>query len=80
MNKLMTVLLALMISVSAFAGEGFDKLYSKYAASDEVTSINLTKSLLSIAANFMGDKDEDAKELIKSIESVKNVSIRSRKC
>ncbi|MCB0503009.1 MAG: DUF4252 domain-containing protein [Bacteroidetes bacterium] len=71
MNKLMTVVLALMISVSSFAGDGFDNLYSKYSGDKEVTSLNLTSSMLKIASKFLDKNDAEAKVLLESIESVK---------
>ncbi|MEZ5023856.1 MAG: DUF4252 domain-containing protein [Chitinophagales bacterium] len=71
MNKLMTVVLALMFSLSSFASEGFDKLYSKYSGDSEITSLNLTSSMLKIASKFLDEKDVDSKALLQSIESVK---------
>ncbi len=71
MNTLMTVVVALMISATAYAGDGFDKLYSKYSGNNDITSINLTKSLIKMASKFLDEDDEDAKVLLQSIESVK---------
>lgn len=67
----MIVMLALFLSLNATAGEGFDKLYSKYSASEDVTSINLSESMISIASRFIGENDQDAKDLLASVKGLK---------
>lgn len=71
MNKFMTIIIALLISTAAFAGDSFDKVYSKYASSNEVTSINITKSMIKLASNFLDKEDVESRKLLESIESVK---------
>lgn len=71
MNKLMIITFALLISLSSFAGDSFDKLYSKYSGDEEITSVNLSKSLISIMSNFIGDDDVAAQELLNNVESLK---------
>ncbi len=64
-------MIALFVSLNALAGEGFDKLYSKYSASDGITSINLTQSMIGLASKFIGENDVDAKNLLESVKGVK---------
>lgn len=67
----MIVMSALILSLNTYAGEGFDKLYTKYADSEEVTSINLTQSMIGLASKFIGEDDVDAKKLLESVKGVK---------
>ena len=71
MNKLMIVVIALFFSTTAFSADGFDKMYAKYAGNDNITSINLSKSLITIASKFLDENDADVKVLLESIEGVK---------
>ena len=71
MNKLMILMLAVMFSFNAIAGEGFDKLYAKYSSSNDVTTVNLSESMISILSKFIGDEDEEAKALLASVKGLK---------
>ena len=71
MKTILSVMIAVALSLNAAAGDDFDKLFSKYAASDGITSVNLTESIIRIASNFLNEEDKDAKDLLRDIESVK---------
>ena len=74
MNKLFIVLIALGISLSSFANEGFDKLFSKYSGDESVTTVSVNESMLKMVTKFLGEEDEETKKLMKSITSVKVIA------
>jgi len=71
MKSILSLVIAVALSLNATAGEGFDKLFSKYSATDGITSINLSESIIKVASKFLGDGDKEAKEILEDIESVK---------
>ncbi|MCP4121626.1 MAG: DUF4252 domain-containing protein [Bacteroidetes bacterium] len=71
MKLILSLVMAVMLSLSASAGDGFDKLYTKYSATEGITSINLSESIIKIASKFLGDEDQEAKEVLNDIESIK---------
>jgi hypothetical protein len=74
MKTLLSLFFAVLLSLNLQAGEGFDKLFAKYSGDEEVTTINLTESMINIFSKFLGDEDQEARELLKSIESVKLIT------
>ena len=71
MKLILSLVFAVTLSLNATAGDGFDKLYSKYSATEGVTSINLSESIIKIASKFLSDEDQEAKEVLQDIESIK---------
>ena len=71
MRTLFILTVALLTTISVSATDGFDKLFSKYADSDNVTSVNISSSMLGLVSNFLGEEDKEAKELLSNIKSVK---------
>ena len=78
MKTLLSLFIAVILSANLQAGDGFDKLFSKYSGNDDVTSINLTESMINIFSKFLGDEDQEAKVLLQSIESVKLISMEGK--
>lgn len=71
MKTFLSLILTAALALNASAGENFDKLYSKYASTDGITSISLTESLIQIASKFLKEEDLEAREVLKDIKSVK---------
>jgi len=71
MKLILSLVMGVMLSLNVSAGDGFDKLYSKYSTTEGITSINLSESIIKIASKFLGDDDQEAKEVLNDIESIK---------
>jgi hypothetical protein len=71
MKTILSLILAAVLSLQVQAGDPFEKLYSKYAENEDITSINLTETMLRIASKFLDEEDVEAREVINSIESIK---------
>lgn len=71
MKTLITLFLAAAFTLQVQAGNGFDNLYSKYSGKENITTVNLTESMLKIASKFLDEDDAEAREVLSSIKSVK---------
>jgi hypothetical protein len=71
MKKLITLLLIALFPVLAIAqNSAVDKVFNKYENRDGFTVVTISKGLLKLAAD-MDDEDQEAKEFLNRIHSIK---------
>lgn len=71
MRTLIILVIAVFTTISVSATDGFDKLFAKYSTDENITSVNISSSMLGLVTNFLGEDDQEAKELLSNIKSVK---------